>query len=138
MDAVEAVRVAERLLPGEGPIADESDPRWRALLALRGHVRTEPDLVWEFVRRWGSAPDMSLRHALAVCLLQELLALHFLSYFPRVAEQVHDEHLFADTFLRCGRHGQAALPAQSEVFDELARFAAKWCGAGSGSLPAGA
>jgi hypothetical protein len=138
MDAVQAVRVAERLLPGEGPIADESDPRWRALLTLRRHVGSEPDPVWEFVRRWGAAQDLSLRHALAVCLLQELLAQHFLTYFPRVAELVHDEHRFADTFLRCAKHGQAALPAQSEVFDELARFAAKWCGAGSGSLPAGA
>ena len=137
MDVQMAVGVAEKLLPGDGPIADEFDPRWRALLALRREVGAEPDAIWEFLRRWGASENTSLRHALAVCLLQELLALHFLSYFPRVAELVREEHRFADTFLRCGKQGQAALPAQSEAFDELTRFAAKWCGTGTGSLATG-
>jgi len=136
MNVDSAVIQADRLLPGEGPISDEADPRWRALLELRKHVEAEPEAIWEFVRRWGGAQDPTLRHALAVCLLQDLLARHFLLMYPRVEERVHEEHRFADTFLRCSKWGQSALPAQSELFDRLTRFALKWCGAGAGSLGA--
>jgi hypothetical protein len=135
MDVDDAVRAAEILLPGDGAIVDEADPRWQALLSIRRHAGGEPDAVWAFVKRWGVAQDETLRHALAVCLLQELLALHFVEYFPLVELLVREEHLFADTFRRCGKQGQAALPAQAEAFDELARFAAQWCGADSPANP---
>ena len=130
MDIVRALSGAEQLLPGEGSIVDAADPRWRALLAIRGLVREQPAQVWEFVKRWGGANEPTLRHAVAVCLLQELLASHFLLYFPLVAERVHEDYLFADTFRRCGKYGQAALPAQAELFEGLARDAAQSCGAG--------
>jgi hypothetical protein len=124
-----AIKAAEALLPGAGAIAHERDPRWQALLSIRRHVGAEPEAVWEFVKRWASSEEATLRHALAVCLLQELLALHFMEYFPLVGERVREEHRFADTFQRCGRYGQAALPAQAQAFDELVRFAQAWSGA---------
>ncbi len=128
MEIDRALITAEALLPGEGPIVHEEDPRWRALLSLRRHAGDEPAAVWEFAKRWGLAGDETLRHAVAVCLLQELLALHFLAYFPLVEERVREEYLFADTFRRCGKFGQAVLPAQAELFDELARQASQFCG----------
>jgi hypothetical protein len=130
MQIVRALGEAELLLPGEGSIVDEADPRWQALLSIRKHLGEEPAVVWEFVKRWGVAAEETLRHAVAVCVLQELLAQHFLAYFPLVEERVREEYLFADTFRRCGKYGQAALPAQGELFDGLARFAAQCCGAG--------
>ena len=138
MEIDRALEVAESLLPGEGPIVDEADPRWKALLSLRRHVGEEPAAVWGFAKRWGLASEETLRHAVAVCLLQELLAQHFMAYFPLVEERVRDGYLFADTFRRCGKYGQAALPAQAEVFDELARFAAQCCGTGAPLLDANA
>jgi hypothetical protein len=129
MDVSGAVEQAERLLPGEGPIAAEADPRWKALLELRMHVSAEPEAVWQFVKRWASSEEETLRHALAVCLLQELLALHFVAYFPLIEARVREEHRFADTLRRCGRYGQTALPAQSKAFDGLVRFAEAWSGA---------
>lgn len=128
MDIVRALGNAEQLLPGVGSIVDEADPRWQAFLSLRGHVGEDPAAVWAFVKRWGGAKDETLRHAVAVCLLQELLAQQFLVYFPLVEEQVKEEYLFADMFRRCGKYGQAALPAQAEWFDGLAKFAAQLCG----------
>ena len=129
MDVDRAVAVAEALLPGSGPIVHEGDPRWQALLNLRRHAGSEPAAVWDFVKRWATAQDATLRHAVAVCLLQELLALHFMAYFPAVGERVREDHVFADTFQRCGHYGQAALPAQAQAFDELVRFAQAWSGA---------
>ena len=130
MEIDRALSEAERLLPGEGSIVDEADPRWQALLSIRRHAGREPAAVWEFVKRWGGAGDETLRHGVAVCLLQELLALHFMEYFPLVEERVREDYLFADAFRRCGKYGQSALPAQGELFDGLARFAAQCCGAG--------
>ncbi len=128
MDIERALSVAESLLPGEGPIVHERDPRWLALFSLRRHVGDESGAIWPFVKRWGAAGEDTLRHAVAVCLLQELLAQHFLTYFPLVEERVKEEYLFADTFRRCVKYGQAALPAQAEAFDELARYADQCCG----------
>jgi len=129
MDVIAAVKCAQELLPGQGPIADESDPRWQALLVLRQHAGDHPAAVWEFVERWGGGEEETLRHSIAVCLLQELLAQHFVAYFPLVQERVRGQHRFADTFRRCNAYGQAALPAQKHAFDELVRFAEAWSGA---------
>lgn len=128
MDVDSAIRMAETVLPGSVPIVNENDPRWRALLGIRRHAGAEPEAVWEFVARWGDTGEATLRHALAVCLLQELLGMHFMEYFPRVEVRVREEHLFADTFRRCAKQGQALLSAQSAAFDELAGFAAQFCG----------
>ena len=68
MDIDRAIRVAQTLLPGEGGITEESDPRWQALLAIAESVAEEPEAVWDFVRRWGAHHDGTLRHAVAVLL----------------------------------------------------------------------
>ena len=138
MEIDRALEWAESLLPGEGSIVSEDDPRWRALLSIRRHVGEEPAAVWSFAKRWGLASNETLRHGVAVCLLQELLAQHFMAYFPLIEERVREGYLFADTFRRCGKYGQAALPAQAELFDELARFAAQACGTGAPLLDADA
>ena len=134
MEIDRALSEAELLLPGEGAVVDEADPRWQALLSIRRHVGEEPAAVWEFVKRWGGAAEETLRHGVAVCLLQELLAQHFMAYFPLVEERVREEYLFADAFRRCGKYGQAALPAQAEWFDALARYSTQFCGAGAPAM----
>src|SRR5690349_19108121 len=118
MDVDRAIRVAESLLPGEGPITLESDPRWQALLAIRAHVAEEPEAVWDFVRRYGCYNDETLRHGVAGCLLQELLALHFEVYFQKTVRLVREQKSFADTFARCAKYGQSAAPGNGEAYDD--------------------
>lgn len=126
MDVDRAVRVAESLLPGEGPITQESDPRWQALIAVRAFVSEEPEAVWEFVRRFGCYNEETLRHAVAVCLLQELLALHFGVYFQKTVRLVREHKAFADTFARCAAYGQSGEPGNAEAFDDLLSFAQRF------------
>jgi hypothetical protein len=123
MDVDRAIRVAETLLPGDGPIALESDPRWQALLAIRVHVGDEPEAVWEFVRRYGCYNEETLRHGVAGCLLQELLARHFEVYFQKAVLLVRENRAFADTFARCAKFGQSEAPGNGEAFDDLMGFA---------------
>ena len=126
LDVDRAVRVADSLLPGAGAIAAESDPRWQAILAIVPSVPDEPEAVWDFVRRWGADSDESLRHAVAVCLLQELLATHFETHFRLTVRLVRESKLFADAFARCAKYGQSAAPGNSEAFDDLQAFAQRF------------
>jgi hypothetical protein len=123
MDVDRTIRVAESLLPGDGPITLESDPRWVALLSVRPFVAEEPEAVWEFVSRYGCYTSESVRHGVAVCLLQDLLALHFEVYFQKVVRLVRENKKFADTFARCAKYGQGEAPGNGEAFDHLLGFA---------------
>jgi len=126
MDVDRAVRVADSLLPGAGAILEESDPRWQAILAIAPSVADEPEAVWNFVRRWGADSDASLRHAVAVCLLQELLAVHFETHFKQTVRLVRESKLFADAFARCAKYGRSEAPGNSEAFDDLLAFAQRF------------
>ncbi|MBK7641995.1 MAG: hypothetical protein IPJ19_02930 [Planctomycetes bacterium] len=126
MEIDRAIRVAESLLPGSGPILLESDPRWQALMAIRPFVQEEPEAVWDFLRRYGCYADPTLRHALASCLLQELLALHFGTHFQGVVRLVRESKAFADTFARCAKYGQSEQPGNAEAFDDLRSFAERF------------
>jgi hypothetical protein len=134
MDIDRAIRVAQTLLPGEGGITEESDPRWQALLAIAESVSEEPEAVWDFVHRWGLHHDGTLRHAVAVLLLQPLLAQHFDPYFQLVVRQVRESKPFADTFARCAKYGQSEAAGNSEAWDELMAFAQMYCRAVRGTL----
>ena len=126
MDVDRVIRVAESLLPGEGPITLESDPRWQALLAIRQCIAEEPEAVWDFVRRYGCYQHETLRHSIAVCLLQELLATHFETHFQPVVKLVRESKPFADTYARCAKYGQSEAPGNAEAFDDLLSFAQRF------------
>ena len=126
MDVDRSIRVAESLLPGDGPITQDTDPRWQAILAIAECVHDEPEAVWEFVRRWGGDREATLRHAVAVCLLQELLAQHFESHFKQTVRLVRESKAFADTFARCAKYGQSEQPGNAEAFDEMLEFAGRF------------
>jgi hypothetical protein len=76
MDVLEAIRQAESLLPGE-PVEEGQDPRWQAIIAVGEHIESDPEVVWSFIRRWGSHRQEDLRDAVATCLLEHLLEHHF-------------------------------------------------------------
>jgi len=52
----EAIRKAEALLPGV-PVNVGEDPRWQAIIDVGVHLESEPQAVWECIRRWGSNPQ---------------------------------------------------------------------------------
>ena len=119
MSAATEIERIERLLPGEAAPEGAEDPRWQAILELHEFIRTDPEPVWRFARRWGDFPDEDLRTAIAVCVLEHLLEHHFDIVFPRVELAVRESRLFADCFSRCGCFGQSNLPTKSTRFDAL-------------------
>ncbi len=118
----EAIEKANSLLPGT-PGPDGEDPRWQAILEVGHYIESNPEGVWQFVRRWGGHPQEDLRDAVACCLLEHLLEHHFSLIFPRVAQAAKRDVLFADTFRRCWKVGQSLSPGYSEEFDRLKA----WC-----------
>lgn len=123
MTVIELIRDAEAILPGTPAPDGDEDPRWQAIIAIGEHVESHPEEVWRFVARWGASTQADLRDAVATCLLEHLLEHHFESIFPRVQELAETDRMFADTFSRCWKFGQAELPENATRFDELR----VWC-----------
>jgi hypothetical protein len=115
----EAIRRADEVLPGVPAAEGEKDERWQRIIDIGFHIREEPEAVWAFVTRWGSAADPDLRAAVATCLLEHLLQHHFDLIFPRVEARANADDLFADTFRGCWKLGQAELPENAARFDQL-------------------
>jgi hypothetical protein len=120
---LDAIRYAESLLPGIPASEGQKDDRWQAILHVANYVDTNPEEVWQFVRRWGSYPQDDLRDAIACCLLEHLLEVHFQFVFPRVEQAVREDPAFADTWCRCWKLEQAKSAGHSEAFDDLRA----WC-----------
>jgi hypothetical protein len=119
----EAISRADKILPGDQVPDGGEDERWQRIIDIGLYLKEEPEAIWAFVERWGSAGDPDLRDAIATCLLEHLLEHHFELVFPRVEARANRDPLFADTFKRCWKLGQAALPLNATRFDELsARF----------------
>ena len=120
---LEAIGYADSLLPGIPASERQEDDRWQAILRVANYVGTNPEEVWQFVHRWASYPQEDLRDAIACCLLEHLLEVHFQLVFPRVEQAVREDPIFADTWCRCWKLGQAEATGHSEAFDKLRA----WC-----------
>jgi hypothetical protein len=118
-DVFDAIKSAERILPGQAAAEGTNDPRWQAIIAIEDFVQEEPDAIWSFILRWGSSADEDLRTAVATCLLEHLLGCHFGLLFPRVEEAVRSDSLLADTFLKCWKFGQSKEEDNAKRFDGL-------------------
>ena len=113
MENVElAIQAAEKLLPGEATPDGEEDPRWQAIIQVGEFLPTDPAPIWSFIQRWGAYPDDDLSDAIATCLLEHLLEMHFDAYFPKVAKEAHANPQFARTVEICEAFG-----ATEENFD---------------------
>jgi hypothetical protein len=123
MNIQAAIRKAERVLPGKPAPDGKRDPRWQAIMKIEDHIPEHPDEVWLFARKWGTHGNADLRAAIAVLLLEHLLADHFALIFPRVKSACCESKRFSDTFLRCWQLGQAKEPQYARHFSALARFA---------------
>ena len=110
MTVLQAIRNAERVLPGKAAPDGQSDPRWQAIMRIEDHVEQHPEEVWRFTRKWGVHANADLRTAVATCLLEDLLKYHFLRIFPLVSEASRQSPRFADTLSRCWALGEARKP----------------------------
>jgi hypothetical protein len=118
MGVVEAIRLADALLPGE-PVEQGQDPRWQAIIAVGEYIESEPEMVWSFIRRWGAHPQHDLRDAIATCLLEHLLEYHFAAYFPQVEQAALANPLFGEAVQRCWQFGKAKEPGNAARFAAL-------------------
>jgi hypothetical protein len=118
MTVQQAIQRAEALLPGH-PAPEGGDDRWQAIIDVAEFVETNPEELWTFVHQWGSDNQEDLRDAIATCLLEHLLELHFDAIFPRVEQAAQNSPLLADTFRRCWKLGQAELPENAARFEAL-------------------
>jgi hypothetical protein len=116
-----AIRRAERILPGKPAPEGENDPRWQAIMRIEDFVETQPEGVWAFTRRWGKHPNPDLRSGIATLLLEHLLEYHFDLIFPRVEGEVRTSKRFKDTLKRCWKLGQAKNPRNAAKIDRLLR-----------------
>jgi hypothetical protein len=114
-----AIEAAEGILPGEVAPDGEEDPRWQAIMLIEEFVEAEPEAILPFVLKWGSHEQEDLRTAIAVLLVEHLLEFHFDLVFPRIEKASLESTLFADTFLRAWKLGQAKEPHNSTRFEAL-------------------
>jgi hypothetical protein len=114
-----AIRKAERILPGTPAPEGEVDPRWQVIIAVGNFVESEPEAVWGFVQRWGRHANPDLRAAIATCLLEHLLEHHFDLIFPCVEHEVSTSKRFGDTLSRCFKFGLAKKPHNAAKIDRL-------------------
>lgn len=119
MTVTEAIRQANMLLPGRAAPDGQTDPRWQAIIAVGEFVKSDPDAVWRFTRRWGSHRNADLRTAIATCLLEHLLERHFDLVFPRVERLARTSKHFGDTVACCWKFGQAKRPRNAARLERL-------------------
>jgi hypothetical protein len=119
MTVTEAIHRAESVLPGHVAPDGQMDPRWQAIIAVGRFVKSEPQAVWRFARRWGAHRDEDLRAAIGTCLLEHLLEYHFDALFPQVERRARTSKLFADTLKYCSKFGQAKRRDRAAKLDHL-------------------
>lgn len=121
MNASQAIRKAEGILPGTPAPENKNDLRWQAIIRVGQFTESHPEEVWAFTARWGKSRNSDLRMAVATYLLEHILEHHFTEYFPPTKALAEKSVLFADTFSSCWKVGQSTLPKNAKLFDELKR-----------------
>ncbi len=121
----QAIKRAERLLPGTPAPEGKKDPRWQAIIAIGNYIENYPDEVWQFVEKWGSHRSQDLRSAIATCLFEHLLEYHFDRIFPLVQKASLRRKRFADTFGYCWEFGQTLDPKNHKRVTALKKMIRK-------------
>jgi hypothetical protein len=119
MNVHEAIENAEAILPGTAAADGQEDPRWKAIIAIADFIEDEPEPIWSFVERWGQHADEDLRSAIATCLLEHLLEVHFDLLFPKAEHLARSNPQFAHTLTMCWPFGEARRPENAMRMDKL-------------------
>jgi hypothetical protein len=119
MTVENAIKKAERILPGKPAPAGARDPRWHAMIAIADFIPSDPEPIWSFVERWGKHPSEDLRSGVACVVLEHLLEYHFDLIFPRIVPLARESKRFEFTFKMCRKFGQATEPRNALLLDRL-------------------
>jgi hypothetical protein len=119
MSVQEAIKRANKVLPGVPAPDRQPDIRWDRIIDVSVYAESDPEPVWTFIERWGSHESEDLRTAIGLCLLEHLLGYHFDLIFPRVERRAAEDALFADTFRTCRKMGQAETPENEARWEAL-------------------
>jgi hypothetical protein len=119
MSVQQAIKRANKVLPGVPAPDREPDIRWGRIIDVSVYVDRDPEPVWAFIERWGGHESEDLRTAIGLCLLEHLLGDHFDLIFPRVERRTAKDPLFAYTFRICRKMGQAETPENEARWDAL-------------------
>ncbi len=116
----ESIKNAEKILPGV-PLSDDKkkDIRWQRIIAIEEFIQTNPEEVWNFIKKWGAHEQEDIRMAIATCLLEHMLEHHYKLIFPKLENEIKENYLFFDTLSRCAKFGQANTKVNSKRFDDL-------------------
>ena len=129
MDIEDAIKEAETKLNAKIVADNEKNSMWQSIIKLSDFIEVAPDNIWKFVAKWGNHESEDVRDAIATCLLEHLLELHFEAYFPKLEKEVLNDKLFHDMFCRCWSFGKSATPVNKENFEDLCNKAdQKWGG----------
>ena len=93
--------------------------RWQAAIALGEFVASDPERVWPLVVKHGSRRHADVRMAIATCVLEHLLELHFNTFFSRIENTAQSSFWFANTTGSCWQMGQAELPRNASRWRSL-------------------
>ena len=127
MNIEDVIKEAETKLSKKIVIEDEKNSMWQSIIKLSDFIELAPEKIWKFVAKWGNHESEDVRDAVATCLLEHLLELHFDTYFPALEKEVLNEKLFYDMFCRCWNFGQSAIPINKKRFKDLCNKAElKW------------
>jgi hypothetical protein len=117
----EAIGQADAMLPGRSAPDGEVDQRWQAIIRVGEFVESDPDAVWDFVRKWAPVADEDLRMALATCLVEHLLEHHFDKYFFEVRSAARSDLAIADIVTKCWSFEANADSALAQSIENLKR-----------------
>ena len=93
--------------------------RWQAAIALGEFVASDPERVCPLVVKHGSRRHADVRMAIATCVLEHLLELHFNTFFSRIENAARSSFWFAATTGSCWQMGQAELPQNASRWRRL-------------------
>jgi hypothetical protein len=89
----------------------DDDCRWQALIVAGEFIPSEPEAVWQLVRRYGSSDDRDMRAAVATILLEHLLERRRARYRRLVEAEIRKgNRQLEDTFARCWTFARPGQP----------------------------
>lgn len=125
-DLRDCIQTADQVLRTEPASEASPSPRWQAVIAVGEYLREtdEPELICDFIERWGTSNDDDIRAAIACCLLEHLIELHFEATFHRIESKVKKNWNFADCFRTCWSNVRGS-PSHRKRYDNLKKWVAK-------------
>ncbi len=85
-----------------------SKERWKVAFELTDLAKSDPELLWPLIVKYGSSEDEDVRDEIATCALEHLLEYHFSKFIDRIEVLIRTPNRnFRDTLGMCWVLGDA-------------------------------